>query len=163
MRKFAPAVLNPNAACPWPETTTEGIQYQRADPPDAAGSNIVPDSMTVGVPVPTGTLSSYQRAASRSPVDVPLPFESTAILCAVHRLPFRMCAAYNRSSSASSPMLLPRAGTHASPAEPPAHCTGKDVVLTVIRIFPEMLGVPPGSLIRRITRVPKLRLLGPIM
>jgi hypothetical protein len=43
MRKEDPAVLKPNAACPWPETTTDGIQYQRAVEPDDDESKIVPD------------------------------------------------------------------------------------------------------------------------
>jgi len=42
-RKLLPAALKPIAACPCPETTTDGIQYQWADEPDGAGSKIVPD------------------------------------------------------------------------------------------------------------------------
>src|SRR5690349_11963508 len=59
-----PAALKPNAAWPWPETTTDGIQYHCAENP-AAESKIVPDWLTVGVPVPTGTIRSYHRTASR--------------------------------------------------------------------------------------------------
>jgi len=41
--KLEPAVLKPIAACPCPETTMEGIQYQRADATEAVESKIVPD------------------------------------------------------------------------------------------------------------------------
>src|SRR5438874_5515 len=46
MRKAGPAVLKPNAACPWPDTTTDGIQYQRAEEAVAAESKMVPESST---------------------------------------------------------------------------------------------------------------------
>jgi hypothetical protein len=38
-----PAALKPNAACPWPETPTDGIQYQLADEAELVGSKTVPD------------------------------------------------------------------------------------------------------------------------
>ncbi|PYJ81864.1 MAG: hypothetical protein DME73_06210 [Verrucomicrobia bacterium] len=153
MRKAGPAVLKPNAACPWPDTTTDGIQYQRAEEAVAAESKMVPDSTTVGVPEPTGTLSSYQRAASRSRLGDATPVESTAMLCAVHNLPLRMWAANNRSSSASSCPLVPLALT----------LIGSAVAFTVIAIFAEMAGVPPGLLMRRMTNRPKVESLGPMM
>ena len=41
--KLEPAVLKPIAAWPCPETTIEGIQYQRADETGVVESKIVPD------------------------------------------------------------------------------------------------------------------------
>ena len=101
MRKGVPAVLKPKAACPCPDTVTDGIKNWRAVATVAAESKIVPDWFTVGVPEPGGTINSYQRTAFRrwAPLDA-APVESTAMLCAVHNLPFRMCAAKRRSSSA---------------------------------------------------------------
>jgi hypothetical protein len=152
IRNDDPAVLKPNAACPWPETTTDGIQYQRAEKAEAAGSKIVPDWTTVGVPDPTGTFNSYQRTASRSPLDA-TPLELTAILCAVHNRPLRMCAAKRRSSSASSAVLVATEGTS----------NGNAVASTVIVMLSEMLGVPPGLLMRRMISSPKVASPDPIM
>jgi hypothetical protein len=65
-----------------------------------------------------------------------------------------MCAANKRSSSASKPMLLAMVCTQLfSELEP--HATGKEVLSTVIEIFADMLGVPPGLLIRRTIKRPK--------
>ena len=41
--------------------------------------------------------------------------------------------------------------------------SGRAVALTVIAIFDEMLGVPPGLLIRRMINRPKVASLGPMM
>ncbi len=110
-----PALEKPTAACPCPVTMIDGIQYHTGLDAVAVGSNTVPVCVTVGVPLPTGTLISYQRTPSRSLVPVDWPLVFTARLCAVHSLPLRMCAANSRSSSASSlplaPPVLPLCGT----------------------------------------------------
>src|SRR5438132_5223397 len=150
MRKAGPAVLKPNAACPWPDTTTDGIQYQRAEEAVAAESKMVPDSSTVGVPEPTGTLSSYQRAASRSLLGDATPVESTAMLCAVHNLPLRMWASHTRCSSDFSCPLVQLSLT----------LMGSSVASTVIVIMAEMLGGSSGVRMCCTTNRPKVESLG---
>jgi hypothetical protein len=64
-----------------------------------------------------------------------------------------MWAANKRSSSESIGANVPLALT----------LIGNAVAFTVTAIFAEMAGVPPGSLIRRITNRPKVESLGPMM
>jgi hypothetical protein len=68
MRKGDPVVVKPRAACPCPETMTDGIENWRDAASVAALSKIVPDWTTIGTP-PLSVLrtpfSSYQRTASR--------------------------------------------------------------------------------------------------
>ena len=127
-RACGPAALKPSAAWPWPLTAIDGIQYQATGPVCALPgvlSNTVPDCATAGVVVMF--CSSYQRTPLRAvtvcapPLGIATPVSSTRKLCAVHRRPLRICAAYRRSSRPSScpsaeplPPLLPRCGT--SPA-----------------------------------------------
>ena len=56
----------------------------------AAGSKTVPDSTTVGVPLPTGTSNSYHREPSRPPELEYTPELFTWMLWAVHNFPLRM-------------------------------------------------------------------------
>jgi hypothetical protein len=118
---------------------------------EAAPSKIVPDWKIDGV-WPVGMpLSSYQRTAVRVG-ELATPELFTPMLCAVHSDPFRNVAANSRSSSASSVLALPVWGA----------ASGKEVDGTVMRMFEEMLGVPPGSATRRSTSSPKNALLTPM-
>lgn len=67
-----------------------------------------------------------------------------------------------RSSSASNPRLVESVCTQLLLGSD-VHGTGKEVVLTVIAIFAEMLGVPPGLLIRRMIKRPNALSLAPMM
>ena len=146
---LAPDVENPKAACPWPDTITDGMKKNRGL--DAAPSKIVPDCTIDGV-WPVGMpVSSYQRTAVRVG-ELATPELFTPMLCAVQSVPFRKVAANSRSSSASSVFVLPVWGA----------ANGKAVDGTVMRMLEEMLGVPPGVATRRSTNSPKNALLTPM-
>ena len=107
----------------------------------------MPAWTVVGVPEPTGTSNWYQR----EPVRVLLPTTpvlSTAMFCEVQSWWLRMWAWNSRSSSASTrpfcPPVLPRCWAW----------KGAEVVGTVIGMFAEIPGVPPGSEIRYMSSVP---------
>src|SRR6185369_15751313 len=150
-----PAMLIPITACPWPVTTTEGIQYCRAAASVAALSNTVPDCTTVGVVV--RFWNSYQRVAFRAAATVlATPVASTRKLWAAHSRPLRTMAWKNRSSRESSRPLLPPVL--------PRWVTGLGLVVvdTETTMLAEIVGVrPPGLLTRRNVMAPKTALSGP--
>src|SRR6185295_12627352 len=124
----------PSTACPWPVTTTEGIQYWRAAARVAALSNTVPDCTSVGVVVRFWI--SYQRVALRAAAAVfATPAALTRKLWAVHSRLLRIMAAYSRSSRESwlpfAPPVLPACSTR----------LGNVVVGTVRLILAEIVGV----------------------
>ena len=142
-------MVNPNAACPWPDTVTEGIRKNRGS--EEAPSKIVPDCTIDGV-WPVGMpLSSYHRTPVRVGA-VATPELFTPMLCAVQSVPSRNRAANRRSSSASSVFELPVWGA----------ASGKEVDGTVMGTLEEMLGVPAGLATRRSTSSPKNALLTPM-
>ena len=111
-KRPTPAVLELSEAWPCPLAAIDGIQKKRGL--EAAGSNMVPDWIRLGVvdrlPI------WYQRSAVRSPPLPPTPLELTLMLWAVHsdRLPLgrrEIIASNSRSSSASRSLVLPWAGT----------------------------------------------------
>src|SRR6266566_4178988 len=146
---LAPDVENPKAACPWPDTITEGMKKNRAL--EAGPSKIRPDCTMDGVWAVGMPINPYHRAAGRGG-EVATPELFTPMLCAVHSVPFRKVAANSRSSSASSVIALPVWGA----------ANGKAVDGTVMRMLEEMLGAPPGAATRRSTNSPKNALLTPM-
>src|SRR5664280_580885 len=127
---------------PWPDMAQLGIQKLRGLL--AAESNNVPDCASTGVPV--RLVIWYHRDPSRPPELLATPLLLTWMLCAAHKLPLCMRVPNNRSSRSSKCVVLPSAGT------PPS---GLVVAGTVMLMFAEMDGVPPGLDTRRNTRVPK--------
>src|SRR5262249_5297435 len=131
----------------------DGIQNQRGL--DTAVSKSVPDWSRDGV-VPR-LPSWYQRAAERVPLAPAVPEESTRMLWAVQRVGVPVgsrpvIASNMRSSSASSPPVVPWAGTE--------NGLGAKVVGTVT-VLADIDGVPPGSLILRMSRRLKNEASGP--
>src|SRR5439155_7077112 len=75
-KRPTPAVLELSEAWPCPLAAIDGNQKKRGL--DAAGSKMVPDWVNVGV-VPRVPIS-YQRSASRSPLNPATPLELTLML-----------------------------------------------------------------------------------
>src|SRR5215213_6531974 len=133
------------------------MKYWRAAARVAALSNTVPDCTKVGVVV--RFWNSYQRVALRDCAAVlATPAELTRKLCALHSRPFRIVAAYNRSSRESRPPFKP-------PVLPACSTRlGNVVVGTVTLMLAEIVGVAdPGLLTRRNMIVLKVALSTPTM
>src|SRR5262245_41597251 len=120
----------------------EGIQKKRGVD-ELTASKRVPDCRSVGG-FELRSPSWYQREPSRSPAELPAPLALTRLLCAVQSEseppgPLAIIASKKRSSRASSPPVVPSAGTGSGWA-----VAG---IVTIIGLV--IAGVPPGSVMRR--------------
>src|SRR4051812_188694 len=141
-------------AWPCPFMATEGIQNCRGF--EAVGAETLPDWISEGVP--PRLPSWYQRAPARSPEALDAAAEFMRRLWAVQRLispsgSLPILASKKRSSRASSPPMVPWAGT--------PNGVGVKVAGMVTVMLGEIVGVPPGSLILRTSRRLKVFASGP--
>src|SRR4051794_19198721 len=94
----------------WPWPLWAQLPIQKCFGAVEAESKSVPDCRSVGAVV--RLVISYQRVAVRRvEAELATPVASTAMLCAVQRLPFLSVAEWRRSSSASSVRVVPFEGT----------------------------------------------------